>query len=213
MTVLVEATCHIRKQCGLSRAAVAVLEMAEEPVGTTLEVLAARCKEAVLDRYCLALAIVAGLRRKNMMVPHLAKRFGLGVWAVLGMLRDAGSAQNCPTLPRLGSGAVRGDLGKLRGLLFLGFMPRAYPPKMIAAPRTSPAKVIAQITTVYFAVSVSIFAFWLFSMLDSCALWVSIFAFWLFSMLDSCMVSVSILAPNWLTKFMDAMVSMSSMSS
>ena len=193
--MLVQATCYIRKQCGLSRAAVAVLEMAGEPAGATPEALAARRKEAILDRYCLALAVVAGLRRKNMMVPHLAKRFGLGVWAVLGMLRDAGSAQNCLTLPRLGSGAVRGDLGKLRGLPFLGFMPRAYPPKMIAAPRTSPAKVIAQITTVYFAVSVSIFAFWLFSMLDSCAL------------------SVSILAPNWLTRFADAMVSVSFISS
>lgn len=122
--MLVQATCHIRKQCGLSRAAVAVLEMAGEPVGATLEALAARCKEAVLDHNCLVLAIMAGLRRNNMMVPHLAKRFGLGIWAVLGMLRDAGSAQNCLTLPRLGSGAVRGDLGKLRGLLFLGFMPR-----------------------------------------------------------------------------------------
>lgn len=79
MPVLVQATCHIRKQCGLSRAAVAVLEMAGEPVGATLEALAARRKEAVLDRYFLALAIVSGLRRKNMMVPHLAKRFGLGV--------------------------------------------------------------------------------------------------------------------------------------
>ena len=99
-----------------------------------------------------------------------------------------------------------------------------YPPKMIAAPRTSPAMVIAQITTVYFAANVSIFAFWFssildscafcfFSMLDSCAVWVSIFAFWFFSMLDSCAVSISILAPNWLTRFVDAMASISSISS
>ena len=81
-----------------------------------------------------------------------------------------------------------------------------YPPKMIAAPRTSPAKVIAQITTVYFAVNVSIFAFWFSSILDSCA-------FWFFSMLDSCAVSISILAPNWLTRFVDAMASISSISS
>lgn len=96
----------------LSRAALAVLEMAgalsadeavgrvaalvaparELSVGETPEKLAARGKAVVLDRYGLALAIMVGLRRRGIAVPHIAKRSGLGIGAVRGMLRDAGSA-------------------------------------------------------------------------------------------------------------------------
>lgn len=91
----------------LSRAALAVLEMADGlsagladlvvsarklSAGETPERLAARGKDVVLDRYGLALAIVVGLRRRGLAVPHIAKRSGLGIGAVRGILRDGGTA-------------------------------------------------------------------------------------------------------------------------
>ena len=76
----------------LARAAVAVLDMADEgTAGQTAESLAAAGGKAVMERYVRAMGIVVALRRRGLAVPHIARKAGLGVGTVYGMLRDAGA--------------------------------------------------------------------------------------------------------------------------
>lgn len=76
----------------LARAAVAVLDMADEgTAGQTAESLVAAGGKAVMERYVRAMAIVVALRRQGLAVPHIARKAGLGVGTVYGMLRDAGA--------------------------------------------------------------------------------------------------------------------------
>ena len=76
----------------LARAAVAVLAMAGEgTAGQTAESLVAAGGKAVMERYVCAMAIVVALRRQGLAVSHIARKAGLGVGTVYGMLRDAGA--------------------------------------------------------------------------------------------------------------------------